>query len=689
MKDLLKYRYTGIIMLLIIGLVCCLSLETAAQERQVIQVKAFTEGLKPYPNAKISIDGGAYIALNEKGTAYANILKEKLPIQSITLSDSKLEVASWNFTKGILEITIRNKSYQDVSVKVINQYAQVIPNLAITYKGEKTVRTKTDSKGFIRLPLALDEKINRKQQFLVENYQVLNVQYDRNGYLLELERIKPAIDQSTFATNEQESIVTPTIDRIAIDTVESVKSLYALIRKYPLSEMDIFTQNLVDDKFNTLLLNYGDSIRQDSSSYIQKISDTTYVAADLENLLREAKKEGQRITVQKSTFDKKIALVKDKLNVGFENLEGDAREELLSDINLLENILASNQSTLVDNQQGYQDVINELRNRFFDMEALEGKLSQSEEERLKEKKVYNQRIFAISVIGAVFAALLILMLYLSLRLKKQQKQLVKANKAVQTTNENLELLVHERTEKLEETFKELDMVLYKASHDLRAPVCSISGLSYLIKLNTGDNELVELIDKTNSDMDKLLKQLSAISEIHQPGKFREIKVCETTAEIRDRFKEQIQRKNIQFNLDCPKGLKVVTIKHLLEVIVFNLIENALYFTEVDSSKASQVSVTVAAEENQLLIDVLDNGIGIQLENRKALFDMFYRGTEFSVGNGLGLYIVQKAIDVLGGSIEVDSEPNEFARFTVKIPVDESAHQAFDFLETEEKPEMVS
>lgn len=150
-------------------------------------------------------------------------------------------------------------------------------------------------------------------------------------------------------------------------------------------------------------------------------------------------------------------------------------------------------------------VITELKRRFFDLQELEKKLSESERERLEEKRIYQKRLILSVAIAMVFALLIVLLFYLRSKLKKQQRELIEANKAVKLTNENLENIVMERTYLLNKTFNELDTVLYKASHDLRAPLSSMAGIIDLISRETNNTELTGLLVKTNERMDKMLK----------------------------------------------------------------------------------------------------------------------------------------------------------------------------------------
>ncbi|MTI40608.1 sensor histidine kinase [Fulvivirga lutimaris] len=662
-----------------------------AQDTQVVQIKAFNEDLRPYGNIKVGINQGSLIDLNARGTAFANLRKDDFPIKSITIGDNTLEAASWNLSKGVLEITIRKKSYKDITVVIRNMNGEALRRQAFTYKGEKTINTTTDAGGSASLPMALNERITNASQFEVKGYKSMSVAQNGSRYVLkvallnpvkQLAEVKPKANQPIIDTSS-EDLETSVLSQL--DSIQSLQEFYALFKGIRMDNLSTDVRNSIDLKFDELLSGV-EGTTSDSTSYITNITDTTVVKNDLQNLLKEVQRENKRLSSQKSEFDNKIRLVNEKLNQGFENLSEEDREELLNDLNLLEELLANNENEFNENQNNYLAMITELKNRFFDLEKLEGQLSASEQKRLAEKKLYQQRILAISGLVLFFALLLLLLLYLRLKLKKQQKQLLSANENVKHINQNLESIVSERTDMLEKTYKELDLVLYRASHDLRAPLCSITGLSQLIALNTGDVQLTDLILKTNNQMDKLLKKLSTISEIHQPGTFSEVKLDDLIFEVTRRFDTMIRENNINLAVDCADDLDIVSIPYLLEVTLHNLLENALIFTSIKEDQLREVSIKVRKVSSQLLIEVYDNGIGIDKSTVSQLFEMFYKGTELSKGNGLGLYIVNKSVNVLKGNIEVDSVEGEYTRIIVNVPVDDSQGHAFDFIKQNELAE---
>ncbi len=224
------------------------------------------------------------------------------------------------------------------------------------------------------------------------------------------------------------------------------------------------------------------------------------------------------------------------------------------------------------------------------------------------------------------------------------------------------------------------MVLYRASHDLRAPLCSITGLSNLISLNSDDGELTDLIIKTNNKMDRLLRKLSTISEIHQTGTFSEVQVANLTQEVLQRFETIVEQYGIELKVNLDSNMTIVSIPFLLEVTIHSLIENALFFAGIKPGKKGAVSLNIKQIDKFLEIEIYDNGIGIDKSSVDHLFDMFYIGTEFSKGNGLGLYIVQKSVNVLKGKISIDSEYGEYTKVTVSVPIDDSQGHTLDFLD---------
>lgn len=104
---------------------------------------------------------------------------------------------------------------------------------------------------------------------------------------------------------------------------------------------------------------------------------------------------------------------------------------------------------------------------------------------------------------------------------------------------------------------------------------------------------------------------------------------------------------------------------LLSLIVLNLMENSIVFR---SAEDPFVKCLISNDNDVLTIQVIDNGIGISLDNKDRIFDMFYRGSEKSIGNGLGLFMVKKSLEILEGTIGIESWPQKLTTVTVRIPL---------------------
>jgi signal transduction histidine kinase len=104
--------------------------------------------------------------------------------------------------------------------------------------------------------------------------------------------------------------------------------------------------------------------------------------------------------------------------------------------------------------------------------------------------------------------------------------------------------------------------------------------------------------------------------------------------------------------------------NLIDIILTNLIENAVLYTE---DKHADISLKITDNGNILNIQMEDKGIGIDDAFLDRIFDMYFRTSERSQGNGLGLYVVKTALDKLRGSISVKSEKDRYTQFEINIP----------------------
>jgi len=239
-------------------------------------------------------------------------------------------------------------------------------------------------------------------------------------------------------------------------------------------------------------------------------------------------------------------------------------------------------------------------------------------------------------------------------------------------NKELEEVVQERTKELQERNeelrhknKELDNFVHRVSHDLIAPLRSIKGLVNITRseeTKEGRDECFELMDSSVNKQEEFIKSILEHSvnynqdvdheDILLKGLceeiIKELTYFEGTQKIA--FKCQF-KDDFQFNSD-PSRVKIV---------LSNLINNAVKYQNFDQPNP-EITVTARREYEKTVIEVIDNGQGIEKEKLPEIFNMFFRATDGAQGTGLGLYIVKDAIKRLNGTIDVTSEAGKGTTF---------------------------
>jgi signal transduction histidine kinase len=261
--------------------------------------------------------------------------------------------------------------------------------------------------------------------------------------------------------------------------------------------------------------------------------------------------------------------------------------------------------------------------------------------------------------------------YLFLNFKRKyellSEQLIKAYDKVRESHKDLEQTVQKRTIELKKANRELDRLFYRSSHDFRRPLTTLMGINEvarLMKLNDKSMELFLLMNKTVESMDSMLKKFYNLYEISHF-------VMEATpvslSAIVEKYESELMEKGhiIKTAVNLKKYEDVNAKNSLIDIVLSNMIENAVLYTE---EKYAEISLKITDNGKQLNIQIEDKGIGIDEAFYGRIFDMYFRATELSVGNGLGLYVVRIALEKLYGNITVKSELNRYTLFEINIPI---------------------
>lgn len=255
-------------------------------------------------------------------------------------------------------------------------------------------------------------------------------------------------------------------------------------------------------------------------------------------------------------------------------------------------------------------------------------------------------------------------------------------------NNQLEELVIEKSKSLyltnEELVKhnnELQQFSYTVSHNLRGPVARLLGLAQLFtKENTEEvrAQIVNFIQQSTIDLDSVLKDLNTIIDIrNELYNIREkILIIEEWNKAIAILKENI-RPEFVIHADFSGAPHVYAIRAMLQSILYNLLSNAIKYQSPDRPLNIQVSAHAGSTE-EIIFTIRDIGLGIDLSRQQEnVFKLYKRFHSHVVGKGLGLFIVKTQLEIMGGTIVVESQLNKgtLFRFTLPKPV-EAERQIF-------------
>jgi PAS domain S-box-containing protein len=221
--------------------------------------------------------------------------------------------------------------------------------------------------------------------------------------------------------------------------------------------------------------------------------------------------------------------------------------------------------------------------------------------------------------------------------------------------------------------KDLQQFNYIVSHNLRAPVANLIGLTGIYDStlkNAARNEgVIENIKESAENLDEVLRDLSHI--LHIGSNISNIKEnVDMDASIKQVLKTlelQIRESNADIQVQYGKAPILYTVKSYITSIVYNLISNSIKYK--DHTRPLQISVNVEVSKKKLKIFFVDNGLGMDIvKNNSKLFGLYKRFHTHTDGKGIGLYLVKVQTEALGGSIEVESEIDKGTAFILSLPI---------------------
>ncbi|MEL6560230.1 MAG: ATP-binding protein, partial [Bacteroidota bacterium] len=328
---------------------------------------------------------------------------------------------------------------------------------------------------------------------------------------------------------------------------------------------------------------------------------------------------------------------------------------------------AYNMRDTIYNQER-DEIINELE------VSYEAERKETENTMLRQDQMIQQltidrqrTLLIIAIVITVVAAFVLLLLW---------KLLQKRNRDARKIKEQNELLAFQAN-KLKQTDASRSRFFANISHDLRTPLTLINGFFQALK--NEDNLLTNKTERVQERAWQSMRQMTQLTEeindltLIDGNKidlsYSRVAVDKLVSIQVKMLHTQAEHKNIRLNYtsEIDDGTYIHADGKQLEKIINNLLINALKFT----NNGGEISTTVSADDEYLMIRVKDNGVGISPGDIQYVFDRFFQSSNQAHSNreglGIGLSMVKELTELHGGHVRVESDPGEGSEFMVSLP----------------------
>ncbi len=311
-------------------------------------------------------------------------------------------------------------------------------------------------------------------------------------------------------------------------------------------------------------------------------------------------------------------------------------------------------------------------------------INEQQGQSIKDLLNISSRSIRVSIVSILLITIA-LMQNISRKIVNPIKKITDATKKVASGDFTIELEtkrddeIGELTHNFNKMVKELNSIeclqkdfINNVSHEIKTPISSIQGFAKLLEADDlSKEERKEYAEIIKEESDRLLYLSTNILKLAKLENQERI-MNKTKFNIAEQIRRTIsvlepkwKEKNIKFNVSL-KEQEFWGEKDLMYQVWMNIIENSIKFSKQDG----QIDVKMKTNQDSVIVEIKDYGIGMEEEEAKKIFDRFYQvdKSHTKPGAGLGMTIAKRIVELSGGKIEVTSKLNESTTFIVTLPI---------------------
>lgn len=253
---------------------------------------------------------------------------------------------------------------------------------------------------------------------------------------------------------------------------------------------------------------------------------------------------------------------------------------------------------------------------------------------------------------------------------------VKNRKEAERNQADLIQKLDEKNQQLKQNNEDIDHFVYSVTHDLKSPILNMEALINILFQESENfnsdlaNDVKNKLDNSFQKLQATIEKLAVIAKSQQSvfDDLEEINIREIYAEVVAENDQIIKSANTIIKTSFADTPGFICSKTCLKSILYNFIINAVKYRNPQSDL--RIKITYKCQDNEILLEVADNGIGIDLEKYGTkLFSLFSRFHNHIEGTGIGLYMVKRMVEKFNGRIDVISAPGSGTTFKVVFPLE--------------------